>query len=241
MDLLLSHITTSWEGAIVITGDTNINTSNNNSRVTTRYIETLNNHGFQQHVDQPTCNGNKTIDHITSNVDRILAKDVLTCDEISDHDAPYKIVDIRKQRFVLRFKYIRRESNIDINAFKRDIERLPFNLVYAVECPEVKLNIFNELFVSCFNEYDPLIKTKITRPPAPWLKDLNIDQLQRERNVLRKRAHETHNDTDWKLFREKRNDLKKCIKTFKHNLYASALLEKTKRGLECNSSDPESN
>lgn len=226
MDLLLSHITTSWKGAIIITGDTNINTYNNKSLVTTRYIQTLNNHGFQQHINQPTRNGDKTIDHIASNVNHILADDVIPCDEISDHDAPYVIVNIRKQRFVPRYKFIRRESNIDINAFKGDIEKLPLNLVYSVECPEEKLNIFNELFVSCLNEHAPLIKTKITRPPAPWLKDLNIDQLQRERNVLRKRAHETHNDTDWKLFREKRNELKKCIKTCKRNFYASALSSK---------------
>ena len=226
MDLLLSHITTSWEGAIIITGDTNINTRNNNSQVTTRYIQTLNNHGLQQHIDQPTRNGNKIIDHIASNLDHILAKNVLPCDEISDHDAPYVIIDIRKQRFVPRFKYIRRENNIDISAFKRDIERLPLNLVYAVECPEEKLNIFNELIVSCLNEHAPLMNTKITRPPAPWLKDLNINMLQKERNILRKKAHETHSDTDWKLFREKRNDLKKHIKVCKRNCYVSALSSK---------------
>ena len=87
MDHLLSHITTTWTGAIILTGDMNININDKNSPISTRYIETLHNHGLLQHVDQPTRNGNKTIDHIASNVDHILATNVLPCDEISDHDA----------------------------------------------------------------------------------------------------------------------------------------------------------
>ena len=55
------------------------------------------------------------------------------------------------------------------------------------------------------------------------MKDLKINMLQKERNILRKKIHETHSDTDWKLFREKRNDLKKHIKVCKRNFYASVL------------------
>ena len=226
LDHLLSHITTTWTGAVILTGDMNININNKNSPVTARYLETLTNHGLLQHVDQPTRNGSKTIDHIASNVGHILATNVLPCDEISDHDAPYVIFDIRKQRFAPRFKYIRREKDIDINAFKTDVERLPFNLVYAVECPDEKVDIFNKLFVSCLNEHAPLTKAKITRPPAPWLKDLDINQLQKQRDFFRKRAHDTQLDSDWKLFRETRNDLKKRIKTTKRDFYKSALTSK---------------
>ena len=98
--------------------------------------------------------------------------------------------------------------------------------MYAVKCPDEKLDIFSELFVSCLNEHAPLIKAKITRPPAPWLKDLNINELQKKRNNLRKRAHDTQLDSDWKAFRETRNELKKRIKTTKHSFYKSALASK---------------
>ena len=116
MDLFLSHkqnpgkVQSSSQGIPTSTPGTT-------TQVTTRYIQTVS----SNISDQPTSNGNKTIDHIASNLDHILAKIVLPCNEISDHDAPYVIVDIRKQRFVPRFKYITRENNIDISAFKRDI------------------------------------------------------------------------------------------------------------------------
>ena len=63
--------------------------------------------------------------------------------------------------------------------------------------------------VLIYLEHAPLTKTKITRPPAPWLKDLDINQLQKQRDFFRKRAHDTQLDSDWKLFRETRNELKK--------------------------------
>ena len=53
LDYLLSHITTTWTGAVILTGDMNININIKNSPLTTRYIETLTNHGFlpiNQHV-----------------------------------------------------------------------------------------------------------------------------------------------------------------------------------------------
>jgi len=84
-------------------------------------------------------------------------------------------------RFEPRFKYIRNEKNFNANLFKAEIEQLPFNLVYAFDSPEEKLDIFNELFASCLNRHVPLVKQKVTRPPAPWLKELNINDKQKER------------------------------------------------------------
>ena len=123
----------------------NINTNDKNSPSlhSRRYIETLHNHGLFQHVDQPTRNGKKpsttlhqtlitfwpqTFYHATRSVTMM----------------PYIAVNICKQRYTPRFKCIRREKDIGINAFKTDIEKLPFNLVYAIKCPDEKLDIFNK-------------------------------------------------------------------------------------------------
>ena len=50
--------------------------------------------------------------------------------------------------------------------------------------------------------------------------------FKKKRNNLRKRAHDTQLDSDWKAFRETRNELKKRIKTTKHRFYKSALASK---------------
>ena len=120
---------------------------------------------------------------INIHVDHILATNFLPCNEISDHDAPYVIV------------YIRREKATDIRAFKKDIERLPLNLGYIVDCPKEKLDIFATIFLCpVLNKHAPLIKAKITQSPAAWLKHLNINNLQIQRNILRERAYDNQLD-----------------------------------------------
>jgi len=74
---------------------------------------TLDHLGLQQHISKPTRKGKKLIDHIITNIDKIHREDVLPCDEISDHDAPYIVCNIRKPRFGPRYKYIRTERNLD--------------------------------------------------------------------------------------------------------------------------------
>ena len=47
-----------------------------------------------------------------------------------------------------------------------------------------------------------------------------------QRNILRKRAHDTQLDHDWINFQETRNELKKRIKTTKRDFYKLALASK---------------
>ena len=225
-DALLSYVFTIWSGPIVITGDTNIDFLKKECITVNSYKNTLEHLGLVQHVTKPTRKGKTLIDHVITNISKIHHEDVLACDEISDHDAAYIICNIRKPRFEPRYKYIRVEKNFNAAEFITEIEQLPLTLVYAFDTPEEKLETFNELFLSCLNRHAPLVKQKMTRPPAPWLKDLNISDKQRMRDILRKKAHETQADADWKLFRDIRNELKKLIRTAKSNFYKKALSSK---------------
>ena len=51
-----------------------------------------------------------------------------------------------------------------------------------MEDPEDKLDIFNNLVTECIDRHAPLKQIKCSRPPAPWLKGLDIQQLISERN-----------------------------------------------------------
>ena len=179
-----------------------------------------------QHINKPTRNGTKLIDHIITNIDKVFVSDVLPCDEISDHDAPYIVANIRKPKFEPRYKYIRMEKNFDKDRFKADVASLPLNIVYGIDDPEEQLDIFNEMITSCLNEHAPLKKVKITRPPAPWLKHLSISNLQEERDRARKKAHKTLSEYDWIIFRNIRNKLKKHIKSTKTEFLRKALSSK---------------
>ena len=101
-----------------------------------------------------------------------------------------------------------------------------FPSVYAVDDVEDQLHIMNSLITDCINRHAPLKRCKFTRPPAPWLKDLNITELKRKRDKLRYTAHQTQSDEDWVLFRKIRNKLKSSIKSAKTTFLKKALSSK---------------
>ena len=112
------------------------------------------------------------------------------------------------------------------NHLKNDFSQLPFALVYAVHDPEEKLEIFNTLISGCLDKHAPVTRIRVSRPPAPWMKDLNITSLQALRNVCRYKAHQTGSEGDWQAFRDVRNQLKKVIKETKKSFYYNAISSK---------------
>ncbi len=156
------------------------------------------------------------MDHIISNSPtHISHTDVLPCPLVSDHDAVYACINIKVTRFETRYKYIRCEKNFNELNFVKDFKTLPFSVIYGVADPDEKLDILNSLITECIERHAPLRRTKITRPPAPWLKDPTIQDLQEQRNVLQANARRSKDAQAWELFRSARNRLKALIKTAK--------------------------
>ncbi|XP_066923457.1 uncharacterized protein [Clytia hemisphaerica] len=226
-ETLISYVHTIWSDPIVITGDTNIDLLKENYNVADEYKDTLDRLGLRQQVKKPTRKGKTCIDHIVTSFSKVIHDDVIPCDEMSDHDAAFVICNLRKPRFEPRYKFIRNEKNFNFAAFKTDIRQIPFNLVYAFDTAEEKLDIFNKLFTDCLDRHAPLIRQKLTRPPAPWLKDLNISEKQKERDYLRTKCHSPQSEQkDWDLFRKIRNELKTLIRVTKSSFYRRALSSK---------------
>ena len=71
-----------------------------------------------------------------------------------------------------------------------------------------KVDLFNKLFTDCLEQHVPLSKKKVTRPSAPWLKDLEICNLKQTRNEFHYNAHQTQSEDDWRKYRDVRNKLK---------------------------------
>ena len=133
---------------------------------------------------------------------------MLPCPCISDHDAPYVCKNVRVTHFIPRYKYIRDERNLELDAFKQDFAQLPLNLVLSTDEPKMQLDLLNKLIRECIDRHAPLRRTKVTRLPAPWIKDLDIQQLQRESHTLRKKARKNKSDAIRSMYRDKRNELK---------------------------------
>ena len=104
--------------------------------------------------------------------------DVLHTDEISDHDMPYAILNVKKERYEQRYKYIRSEKDIDINSYVSDFRELPLNLVYAFDEPDDQVTILNKLILDCIEKHAPIKRIRLTRPVATWMKDESIMNLK---------------------------------------------------------------
>ncbi|XP_048583248.1 uncharacterized protein LOC125562941 [Nematostella vectensis] len=132
-------------------------------------------------------------------------------------------MNIRVTRFTPRYKYIRDERNFDKHAITNDIKQLPLSIVYSTRDPEMQLEMLNTLLRECIDRHAPLKRTKVTRPPAPWLKELDIQKLQQDFRNMRTEARKEKSDSIWNYFREKRNQLKAMIGKAKRNFYYKAL------------------
>ena len=66
----------------------------------------------------------------------------------------------------------------DLNGYINDFKALPFFLDYSFDDSYDQLNTPNKLITDCIDRHAPLVKTKFIRPPAPWIKQLGIAELQ---------------------------------------------------------------
>jgi hypothetical protein len=224
---LLGHLTVSWDGLLLVTGDINIDLLKPNDPLSKTYQSILEIFGLTQHVTKPTRvtqNLKTLIDHIVTNDPHcVAATGIIPAPTISDHDAVFACVNVRVRRFQPRYKWIRLERKFVTEEFLQDSANLPFSVIYGLESPDDMVNALNTLFSECIERHAPLKRIKLTRPPAPWMNANEIRKLQADRDRLRFEAHKTNSDDSWKAFREVRNKIKSVINKTKRNFIKTAL------------------
>ena len=151
-----------------------------------RYNEVIETYNLKQQITIPTRKGTKIVDHIITNLqeNKLITTIVLPCPTVSEHDAPYIITNIPGIKFETRTKYIRNMKHFNIKDYVDDFKTLPLALVYSFEDPNEQLDTLNYLILECIERHTPLVKTKFTHPPAPWIKQLDIDVLQKSGTTI---------------------------------------------------------
>ena len=61
-------------------------------------------------------------------------------------------------------------KHFSIKGYIDDFETLPLSLVYSFEDPNEELNTLSNSILERIERHAPLVKTKFTHPPAPWMK-----------------------------------------------------------------------
>ena len=192
LDFVLSIVKSTWNETFMITEDSNIDLLAS-TEIQKRYIEVLKTYDLDNHITKATRTGKKLVDHIISNIpaNKVLNSDMLPCPIISDDDAPYAIANMPVNKFETRCKYIRNLKNFKPEKYVQDFKALLISSVYSFGDPNDQLDTLNKIILNTLNEHARLMKTKYTRniPPAPWMKDFEINKLQRERDHWRHEAH----------------------------------------------------
>jgi hypothetical protein len=182
---------------------------------------------LKQLITKPTRttqHSSTLIDHIITNMPMCVTHmDVLPCPLIGDHNAPYITVNVCVTWFQACYKFIWIERGFDREAFIHDFEELPFSIIYSTKDPDLQVSYLNTLITDCLNRHAPLKCVKVTRPPASWMKELDIKQLQQVCQNLRMAAHQDNTEQTWSLFQNVRNRLKIVIKKTKRTFYERLL------------------
>ena len=79
----------------------------------------------------------------------MIHNDVIYTDEISDHDTPFVILNIKKESYESRYdKYIRDGKKIDMNQYVNDFSKLSLSLVFEFEEPEGQMSTVNNFLLT---------------------------------------------------------------------------------------------
>ena len=129
--------------------------------------------------------------HICSNVpNKLIHNDVMYTNEISDHDTPFVILNIKKQRYKPR--YIRDERKVNMNQYVNDYSKLPLSS-FGLEEPEDQISTLNKLFTDCLESHAPTRRVKLTRPITPWMKDPTFVSDRQQLELSRIKSSDSKN------------------------------------------------
>ena len=212
LENLLGYLTVCRDGMLMLTGDINIDMLCPSDHLTKRYQGILDMFELTQIVKQSTrvTRTSKTlIDHfITSHPQKVTNTGIILCSIVSDRNAIYACVNVRLPRFQPRNKFIRDIRNFSEDVFKEDFSTLPLSVIYYSDDPDEQLESLNTLISECLERH-----IRVTRPPAPWMKDPLTEELQKKRDAARFTANQTSTDAAWHDFRSVRKKLKSAIRT----------------------------
>ena len=113
--------------------------------------------------------------------------------------------------------------------FKEGFCTFPLSVISYSDDQDEQVETLNALISECLERHAPLRKVRVTRPPAPWMKDPLIEELQKKGDAVRFTAHQTSTYAAWHEFRSVRNKFKSAIRTTRKAFIEKALYSNKSR------------
>ncbi|CAG2249207.1 unnamed protein product [Mytilus edulis] len=164
---------------IVITGDLNFHLDDKNNSDACKFIETLEDHGLQQHINSPTHIHGHTLDVIiTREISSILKNAPVVhhpylCDKkgnpAGDHMALFAQLRISRPSKYRQTVTYRKYRDINLDDIKNDfVESIP-PIVNVTEPVGNLVSLYNTNMISIIDKHAPIVSKEITlRPNTEW-------------------------------------------------------------------------
>lgn len=111
------------------------------------------------------------------------------------------------------------------DTFVRDFSKVSFEDVYTLDDPDEQVDTLNAIITPGLDKHASLKRTKLTRPPAPWMNVPTQKVFNRNVKICVILSNLIHNVKPL-TYLEIRNDLKRSIKKTKRTFTIEALSSK---------------
>ena len=78
-----------------------------------------------------------------------------------------------------------------LKTYISDFDTLPFATVYSFNETDDQLDTLSKLILSVIDKHAPFVKTKFTRPPAPWIKSISCNATEIIGDMKRTKIQQT--------------------------------------------------
>ena len=107
-----------------------------------------------QHISYPSRHGKPLIEHISTNIrKKVICENLIPCEAISDHDAPFVVLNRKKQKFQRRYKFAHDEKTFNSENYINNLSQLLLFTVYSFNDPDDQVETLNKLITDCLSRH----------------------------------------------------------------------------------------
>ena len=216
----LSYVVAEYQHVLLL-GDFNVNLYKTGDIADVSFLSGMSTtYGLEQLITMPTHHLRDThtlIDHaytFSNKLNFVKAVGQMSVPGVSHHDVIYLAYDLFVPKSKPKFISFRNMKKVNPILIKHDISVADWNSLEHIADMNDRVCAFNTLILNIFDTHAPLVKRRITRPPAPWITD-DIKSEMKHRDNLRAKYYKYKDPQMWEDYKKWRNRIKQLINNSK--------------------------
>lgn len=191
-----------------IVGDLNIDVARSDSPKVREFLDFCHHHSLEQLVKEPT----RITETSQTIIDLVLTDNPLKCKNVkvihnhclSDHAIIFIDFDIKKPKIPKQIRFQRLLHKIDIDAFTKDLNCIPWDFIITLDSVDSMVETFNDFIMTLFDMHAPIRKLTIRDKPKPWITDM-IKFMMSLRDEALIKAQKDKKDSSKEYYRDLKN------------------------------------